>query len=183
MLVPVKAFHAAKLRLRDAMDAASRADLVRSLATGVVEAAAPLPVWIACDDDEVATWARELGAGVAWTQGLGLNGAVRAGRELVTACGASEVIVAHADLPLPDELPSIAGHQGITLVPDRRADGTNVIALPRDTAFEFAYGAGSFRRHEANAQATGCEVRVLASATLGWDLDVPADLHDFATRP
>ena len=39
-----------------------------------------------------------------------------------------------------------------TLVPDRRLDGTNVLAVPTEAGFRFAYGAGSFGRHRAEAQ-------------------------------
>ena len=39
----------------------------------------------------------------------------------------------------------------ITLVPDRHDDGTNVLALPADVGFRFAYGPGSFRHHLAEA--------------------------------
>lgn len=182
VLVPVKAFGSAKVRLQPALSPAERVTLVRDLAAGVLAAAAPLPVWVACDDREVADWARSLGASVAWTEGLGLNGAVETGRALLTACGASEVVVSHADLPLPDELASVTGFDGVTLVPDRRADGTNVVAVPRSLPFVFSYGAGSFRRHEASAAATGAPVRVLRSTNLAWDLDLPADLRDFAAR-
>lgn len=182
MLVPVKAFEAAKVRLRGALAPDERIALVRDLAVGVVAAAAPLPVWVACDDAAVARWANEVGALVAWTEGLGLNGAVEAGRSLLDGCGADEVVVAHADLPLPAALPSVAGFDGITLVPDRRADGTNVVAVPKDVPFTFAYGPGSFRRHERAAHASGAAVRVLRSTTLAWDLDVPADLREFASR-
>src|SRR5687767_11462041 len=74
VLIPVKAFGAAKLRLAPALDAEERIALARSMAGRVVASAAPLPVAVACDDEEVAAWARALGATVVWTPGLGLNG-------------------------------------------------------------------------------------------------------------
>ena len=95
-MIPVKAFHAAKGRLATAL---ARAALARSMAEQVIHAAAPLPVTVVCDDPEVATWARGLGVSVAWTPGLGLDGAVEAGVRAVEAAGASRVVVAHADLP------------------------------------------------------------------------------------
>ena len=65
VLVPVKAFRDAKGRLSEALSPQERAELSRSMAATVVQAAAPLPVWIVCDDDDVAEWAdrgRRLGA-------------------------------------------------------------------------------------------------------------------------
>ena len=96
VLIPVKAFREAKLRLAPAMSAAERAALAQKMATRVVASAAGLPVAVVCDDPEVATWARELGALVIWEPGRGLNGAVQEGVARLAAAGASLVVVAAA---------------------------------------------------------------------------------------
>ena len=44
--------------------------------------------------------------------------------------GVEQVTVAHGDLPLANGLGVLAAFDGVTLVPDRRDDGTNVIRLP-----------------------------------------------------
>jgi 2-phospho-L-lactate/phosphoenolpyruvate guanylyltransferase len=67
-------------------------------------------------------------------------------------------------------------------VPDRRDDGTNVLAVPADAGFRFAYGPGSFRRHTEEAARLGLPLRVLRPADLTWDVDVPADLPDHEGR-
>ena len=176
VLVPVKAFGAAKARLRAALDAPTRAALAREMADRVVAAARGLPVTVACDDDDVASWATGVGAAVAWTPGLGLNGAVTAGVEALRAAGAERVIVAHADLPRADDLRVVAEYDGVVLVPDRHDDGTNVLALPAASGFAFAYGPGSFTRHTAEAARLGLPATVLRPPDLTWDVDVPADL-------
>lgn len=178
VLVPVKAFRSAKLRLAPALDAAARAELARTMATRVLEAAAPLPVSVVCDDDQVAEWAAGAGAAVIWRPGRGLNGAVADGVAALAAVGYRQVIVAHGDLPHAVELASVAAFDGITLVPDRRQDGTNVVALPArvHASFRFAYGPGSFSRHHAEAARIGIPVRVVREPRLAWDVDVPADL-------
>jgi 2-phospho-L-lactate/phosphoenolpyruvate guanylyltransferase len=178
VLVPVKAFAAAKARLAPALDAPARAALARSMATDVVAAAAPLPVAVACDDDEVATWALEVGATVLWTPGLGLNGAVQQGFATLLADGAELVIVAHGDLPQARDLARFDdGFVGVTLVPDRHEDGTNVAVVPAGAAaFRFAYGVGSFARHRAEAERLGAAVRVVRAPELQWDVDTPRDL-------
>ncbi len=177
VLVPVKAFSRAKLRLAAALAPSERQALVRSMAAQVLAAARPLPVAVVCDDDSVAAWAREHGAEVVWTPGLGLNGAVEAGVEWLSARGVRRVVVAHADLPLARELASIASGPGVTLVPDRREDGTNVAVVPAGAGFRFAYGAGSFRRHCDEAARLELPVRVVREPSLSWDVDVPADLE------
>lgn len=176
VLLPVKAFHLAKVRLAAALGPAARVDLARSMATTVVHAAAPLAVHVVCDDDRVAEWASEQGATVLWRPGHGLNAAVRSGVDALAAGGYTRVIVAHADLPHATDLASLAAPDGITLVPDRHDDGTNVIVLPSDVPFTFGYGPASFLRHLAEAERTGLPVRIDRRPRLGWDVDEPADL-------
>src|SRR5439155_3251937 len=91
VLVPVKAFATAKLRLAPAMAAGERAALARTMADRVVAAASPLPVAVVCDDDEVAAWARERGAIVIHEPGRGLNGAVQEGVSWLAGEGARQV--------------------------------------------------------------------------------------------
>lgn len=176
VLVPVKAFDQAKLRLAPALDAAARASLARTMAERVLSAAGVLPVAVACDDEDVRAWAISLDARVVWTPGLGLNGAVEAGVHALAADGVARVVVAHADLPLATDLAWTADFDGVTLVPDRRDDGTNVACVPTGTGFRFAYGPGSFVRHCAEAERIGLPLRIERVAELGWDVDTPADL-------
>lgn len=177
VVVPVKAFSQGKLRLAPSLDPGTRAALARAMATAVVRAADPLPVIVVCDDEEVRTWANAVGAEALWTPGVGLNGAVEAGVAHAGGRGIERVIVAHADLPLAHTLAWVASFEGVTLVPDRHGDGTNVICVPTTAGFEFAYGAGSCARHQAIAEALGLPTRVVPDVHLGWDVDMPADLQ------
>lgn len=176
VLIPVKAFTAGKARLAPVLAPDERADLARRMATTVVEAARPLPVAVVCDDDAVATWARAERVEVIWRPGRGLNPAVTDGVAHLAAAGYEKVIVAHADLPHATDLAGVADFDGITLVPDRREDGTNVLALPATCGFAFSYGPGSFARHRAEAARLGLPCRVERVARLGWDVDIPDDL-------
>ena len=176
VLIPVKAFGAAKGRLAEVLDAEARADLARSMAAIVVAAAAPLPVTVVCDDDDVDAWARSVGADVVRVEGPGLNRAVEAGMDALTADGVAMVVVAHADLPRATRLDHCAGFDGITLVPDRHHDGTPVAAVPTGTGFRFAYGSGSFAAHVAEAERLGLAWRSLLDPDLAWDVDGPDDL-------
>lgn len=176
VLVPVKAFSRAKLRLAPALSPGKRRQLAETMATQVVRSAGGLPVAVVCDDEEVAGWARSLGALVLWEPGRGLNLAVQEGVRQLSEEGFRFVIVAAGDLPLATDLRWVADFDGITLVPDRREDGTNVIGLPVNVDFTFAYGPGSFARHLAQSESLGGPYRVVRSAPLGWDVDVPEDL-------
>jgi 2-phospho-L-lactate/phosphoenolpyruvate guanylyltransferase len=176
VLVPVKAFRQAKLRLRPVLDETTRMRVARLMAERVIAAAAGLPVAVVCDDDEVAAWAHRLGVSVIWTPGRGLNGAVADGVAAVAEGGAERVIVSHADLPFARDLRRLGGFDGVTLVPDRRHDGTNVLAVPATVGFSFSYGPRSFARHRAEAERLGLAVRVVDDERLAWDVDVPTDL-------
>jgi len=182
VLVPIKAFHEAKRRLDHALSAPERAALARAMAQRVLDAAHPLPVVVVCDDLDVADWARERGALVVWEPGRGLNGAVEAGVDALRDAGVTQVTVSHADLPRATGLADVGDAPGITLVPDRYGNGTNVIALPVDTGFRFSYGPGSFARHRAEAERVGLAVRVLDLPDLAWDIDEPADVVPVTAR-
>lgn len=176
VVIPVKDFSIAKVRLAPELDPSERRALARRMATAVVEAAAPLVAHVVCDSGEVRAWADGVGAHVIWTPGLGLNGAVQHAVDGLAGHGVDTAIVAHADLPLATSFAWVAATDGITIVPDRRLDGTNVIAVPTDARFAFRYGAGSFHRHRAEAARLGLQLRVVQDARLGWDVDLPDDL-------
>lgn len=185
MLVPIKAFWAAKGRLDGALDAAGRADLARRLATTVLAAAAPLPAFVVCDDDDVAAFALALGAGVIRQPAPGLNVGVQHAVAVLAADGHPVVLVAHADLPRATDLSGIAARTAvdrIVVVPDRHAQGTNVLAVPTGAGFRFAYGPGSFAAHRAEATRLGLAIDVVADDDLGWDVDTPDDLVADAVR-
>jgi 2-phospho-L-lactate guanylyltransferase len=180
VLIPVKDFSVAKLRLAPALPPAERAVLARVMAERVIRAAGIVPVAVVCDDTVVATWARGLGALVVWAPERGLNHAVQDGVRQLGRLGVAHVTVAHADLPLADDLTWVGDWPGITLVPDRREDGTTVIGLPAECGFVFSYGPGSFKRHLAEAERLALEVRVVRSPALSWDVDLPTDLNALA---
>jgi 2-phospho-L-lactate guanylyltransferase len=173
LVVPVKSFARAKARLAPVLDQPARAELARSMAERVLRAAGSLPVTIACDDEDVAEWARSHGCAVAWVPGTDLNGAVTTA---VAAVDADRVVVAHADLPKAKDLSIVVGDSGVVLVPDRHRDGTNVLSLPRDSGFEFKYGPGSFERHRAEAVRVGLDVVIIEPPDLTWDVDEPGDV-------
>ena len=176
VLIPVKAFHLAKSRLSPELSPAERAQLAQAMAEAVLRAASPLPVAVVCDDPAVAAWATEHRALVLRCPGRGLDQAVADGVDALVTEGFHRIVVAHADLPLARSLSWVAEFEGVTLVPDRRDDGTNVICIPADSGFVFAYGPGSFHRHAAEARRLGRGLRVMRDPALGWDVDVPSDL-------
>jgi 2-phospho-L-lactate/phosphoenolpyruvate guanylyltransferase len=178
VVIPVKAFSQAKNRLAAALDPAERADLARSMATRVVRAATPLPVTVVCEDHEVADWARSVGAEVGWTPGRDLSEAVTDTLRRLAREGIERVVVAHGDLPFASDLDLLAwvDPDVVILVPDRHEKGTNVVSVPTGVDFTFSYGPDSLARHTTEVARLGLVLRVVRSESLGWDVDVPADL-------
>jgi 2-phospho-L-lactate guanylyltransferase len=179
VVVPVKAFSKAKLRLSPVLSPGLRRQLAQHMATQVIRACAPLPAVVVCDDAEVADWATALGARALPEPGLGLNGAVTMAVSELAREGYERLVVAHSDLPLSTHLAWLAETDGIALVPDRRQDGTNVISLPANAPFRFSYGPGSFRRHCDEALRLGLAVRVVHDHELAWDIDLAEDMAIF----
>ena len=159
------------------LDAGQRAELARWLAERVIAAARPLPTFVACDDDAVATWADEHGAEVLWSPGLGLNGAVDAGRATIAGKGFDHLVIAHSDLPLASDLGALAvaahGDAG-PRPPPRRHQRRRRCRVAAD--LPAAYGRGSFARHLTAALATGLRVEVRGDPRLAIDVDNPDDL-------
>lgn len=177
VLVPIKAFDLAKNRLSGTLEPVDRQRLARKLAARVVRAAHPLPVFVVCEDDDVAAWAHAHRAGVIRSPGGGLTVAVEHGVARLAAEGYLFVCVAHGDLPDARDLVGVAGTEGATFVPDRHGDGTNVACVPAGAGFRFAYGPGSFARHVAEARRLRLAVRVVHDDTLSWDIDTSDDLR------
>jgi len=177
--VPVKSFRQAKLRLAAVLDEDRRVLLARELAERVVAAARPAPTFVVCDDGEVADWAIDNGASVLYAPGLGLSPAVEAGVTYLSEHGFSLAVVAHSDLPLAENLAAFGEEGEITLAPDGRLDGTNVLAVPTTIGFHFSYGPRSFDRHLIEAQRLRVPYEVVRDVKLSTDIDVPGDLAVF----
>ncbi len=176
VLVPVKAFADAKGRLAPVLSEAQRVRLMQNLTARVIAAAHPYDVAVVCDDDEVAKWARDLGALVIWTPTRGLNGAVRDGVDALAELGYENVIIAHGDLVAPQGLSDLLSEAAVVIVPDVRQDGTNVLIVPTAVEFTFSYGPQSFAAHLREAKHRDLSVEVIAASPLQYDVDEPSDL-------
>lgn len=150
------------------------------MALGVVRAAAPLPTFVICDDDDVAEWATEHGVEPLVREAPGLSAAVQSGVAEMMARGIDHFVVAHGDLPLagsvPGSLADFVVPGQVRLVTDARRDGTNVVSLPAGLGWRFAYGPGSCERHVAEAERLGLTIEVIEHPVFSIDLDLPDDI-------
>lgn len=177
VVVPIRSFVGAKARLAQHLDEHERAAAFRQMADRVVDAAAPLTVLIVSSAPEVREWAEARGLAHVDDPGS-LDGAATAGVDWMHAAGSGQAIVTHADLPRARNLARLAGGPTVvTLVPCHRSDGTNVIALPTDAGFRFAYGPGSFERHVREVRRVGLDLVIDRDPDLMVDIDLPDDLR------
>ena len=180
VIIPIKSFDGAKERLSPILDTTERHRLAVYLATRVIAAASPFSVLIVCDDDEVARFASRHGAVAIRQHGTGLNNAAGEGLTAARVAGFTWAIIAHSDLPLATHLEHLLDASmtktAIGIVGDQTKDGTNVLVIATDCAFDFHYGANSFRAHCEEATRRGYQLRIIEDAALAVDIDNPTDL-------
>lgn len=180
VIIPIKSFDGAKERLAPSLDATERHRLAMYSATRVIAAANPFSVLIVCDDDEVARFASRHGAMAIHQHGTGLNNAASEGLTAARDAGFAWAIIAHSDLPLATHLDHLLDASmtktTVGLVGDQTKDGTNVLVIATDCAFDFHYGANSFSAHCEEATRRGYELRIIDDPELAVDIDTPEDL-------
>ena len=87
VLIPIKSFNEAKERLSETLNKSERSLLMKKMAENVINSSATLPIWVVCDDDEVALWAESKNVSVIRTKETGLNAAVEAGVQILEKNG------------------------------------------------------------------------------------------------
>jgi 2-phospho-L-lactate guanylyltransferase len=185
-VVPVKRFALAKSRLASGVDAARKPELVAAMVADVLEAirgARTIEQTIMVTGEPRAQeLAAEFGATVVPDPAdAGHNEAALAGIARAEADGAECVVLLPGDCPLldPRELDKLltgVPDPYVGVVPDRHGEGTNALVLAPPSAIEPSFGEGSRARHVEAARAAGVAFGVEELASLGLDLDTPADV-------
>jgi 2-phospho-L-lactate/phosphoenolpyruvate guanylyltransferase len=185
-VLPVKRFNAAKQRLAAGLDGEQRRNLMEAMVGDVLEAigeARTIERTIVVSGDPIAQeLAAEAGAEVVPDpEDGGHVEAVLAGIARAEAEGATCVVLLPGDCPLlePRELDRLLTglpERYVAIVPDRHGAGTNALALSPPDAIVPAFGEGSCARHVALAREAGVAFGVEELASLGLDLDTPADV-------
>lgn len=185
-VVPVKRFTVAKSRLAPGVDAARKPELVAAMVADVLEAigrARQIERTIVVSQEPLAA---ELAAAagaelVGEFDDAGHNAAAIAGVRAAAAAGARCVALLPGDCPLldPRELDRMltgVPDRYVAVIPDRHGAGTNALVLAPPDAIEPSFGEGSKERHVTAARAAGIPFGVEELASLGLDLDTPADI-------
>ena len=176
-MVPVRCFTNPLSRLSDVLSQPQRAELTRRMASRVLTAASPYPVYVATHNEEVNAWATDIDVPVILLDQPGLSTAAGHSLKRLAAEGIERVVIAHADLAIARTLEKAIG-PGVVIATDRECNGSNVVCVPSDAGFRFSYGQGSLRRHINEAKRLGLPVKVVTDPNLATDID---DYKDLAT--
>ncbi|HEU4392223.1 MAG TPA: 2-phospho-L-lactate guanylyltransferase [Solirubrobacterales bacterium] len=185
-VLPVKRLYAAKQRLASGLSGEQRRTLAAAMVAdvlGAIGAARTIERTIMVSGDPVA---QELAAGagaevVPDPEDAGHVEAALAGIARAEVEGAECVVLLPGDCPLldPRELDRLltgVPERYAGIVPDRHGTGTNALVLSPPSAIVPAFGEGSRDRHVAAAREAGVPFEVEEVASLGLDLDTPADV-------
>jgi 2-phospho-L-lactate guanylyltransferase len=191
-ILPIKRFDDAKQRLTAGYEPERRRALVAAMVADVLEAigkARTIERTIVVTGDPLAQeLAAEVGAEVVPDPGdLGHVEAVQAGIARAEVEGETRVALLPGDCPLldPQELDRLltgVPERYVAIVPDRHGTGTNALVLSPPDAIVPAFGEGSCARHVEAARAAGVPFGVEELASLGLDLDTPADVVALTTK-
>ncbi len=185
-IVPIKHFELAKARLAPVLTPEQRRDLMRAMATDVLESLAATRgierILVVSSEPEIDALAHSVGAEVVADDGQGLNAAVAKGARIAAEADADGVLIVHGDLPLAQAnafAAILAAHgeaPAVTVVPDGREDGSNCLACSPPQAIDFHFGRASCSAHLAAARARGIEPLKLALPGLALDIDCAEDI-------
>lgn len=203
-IVPAKSLLRGKSRLRPVLDDGDRARFAQALLEHVLDVLGACDLdgrLVATDGDDVASIAQERGANVLRDRAAGgaafppasaadpprdrtassLADVVDRALVEVASRGARAAVVLMADLPRiqPADVRALLEaleDADVAIVCDHLGRHTNALALAPPTVMPTHFGCeDSFAAHCTAARARGLRVAQIASATIAFDVDVPAD--------
>ena len=190
-VVPAKPLRTAKQRLAGVLTEEERRSLARAMLSDVLrclrEVDAVEGIVVVSSDPEVAKLAAAHGTRIVADDNTGHTAAVDCGIRALRAEAVGAALVLSADVPgvasaeierlLREHGRDAARGPAVTIVSDRRGDGTNAICCSPSDAIPFAFGLGSLQRHLDAARASRVAVRVLDLPGIALDIDEPGDLE------
>lgn len=187
VIIPVKPLVSAKSRLSAVLTPEQRQTLAEALMRHIIGVVKPIPqvagTLVISRDPKALAIAREAGAHTVQESGAPeLNAALMRATQVVNGMRGEAVLILPADLPLITsddvlKLIDLGRHDNtVVIATDRNQDGTNALFIRPPGLFAYAYGVGSYQRHQALARDAGAAVQLYESERLRLDIDVPEDL-------
>jgi 2-phospho-L-lactate/phosphoenolpyruvate guanylyltransferase len=134
--------------------------------------------WVVSPDEAVLEIAARRGVRVLPEERPGLSAAIRQVERLAIEEGAQALAVLPGDLPLltPEALGGALRTLGPVVIAPSNREGTTLLLRRPPRAIASRYGANSFRKHLALAEARGLPVAVVNRPALSFDVDLPGDI-------
>jgi 2-phospho-L-lactate guanylyltransferase len=181
-ILPVKRFHRAKRRLKDALVAAMFSDVL-----GAVHRCSTLDaVLVVSAEPAVRDLVEEPQTVlIPDISEKGQSQAAHTGLARAAALGYEWALLVPGDCPLidPTELDGLiegasrGGHE-VVIVPDRHGRGTNALLLDPSGPFTPQFGPDSLSRHRGQASKRGMPYSVEPLSSLALDIDTAEDLAE-----
>jgi len=188
-IIPAKPLNQSKTRLAAVLPLNERVELSRHLLQRTLRLARQVgQVVVVSRDAAVRRLAKQAGAWALVEAGEDLNKALQQASDWVAVQGGQAILILPGDLPLLQlsDLTEIVeagqSNPSIVIAPSQRLDGTNALFLRPPGLIPFAFGSGSFERHQQAARAIGIEPVIYRSLTVALDLDLPEDLTTLQNR-
>jgi 2-phospho-L-lactate guanylyltransferase len=194
VLVAAKQLALAKSRLAPALPSnVERATLAEAMFLDVLAAAVGARraerVAVVTSDTRLMGYARAAGAILVDEEfPRGLNVAVRMATTRLIDAGATTVCTVLSDIPLTtsgdiDEALAVAPAAQVVLIPSRDCSGTNMMVRTPPDVIATQFGRLSLVRHREDCRVRAISCRVVRISRPALDLDVRADLIEFARTP
>lgn len=179
ILIPVKRFDRAKLRLSQRLTPAARRRLGLAMLADVLRSTEKWPHrLVVTDDPDAEALSASFGCELVPDPGKGLNPAIVAGSHRAAETGAASLLVLPADVPLvsSDDVAELFGRPEQVVVVASGDGGTNALMRRPPHAIAPAFGPASARRHLDLAYRAGLETARMELRSLHLDIDRFADL-------
>jgi 2-phospho-L-lactate guanylyltransferase len=192
VIVLIKDFHAAKTRLRPALDAGQRHQLaVANARLALAAARAGDRALAVCGGEPAAELALSMGVEpLLEVNPSGQNPAARLGISHALERGAASVLLLSSDLPRVDRRTVAAmltagrrlGRPAVLAAPAIGRGGTNALYLCPPDVIDLHFGDSSLLKFEREAAGRGVRFALHESPRLALDLDEPSDLAELGRR-
>ena len=187
ILIPVKLFAAAKMRLSARFSDDDRAGLASALCEDLFATIDKVrgvdQIYVTSQEDLALGWARERGWKIIpETEQVSESKSVDDASRDCEAEGVTALLRLPIDIPLVEHedieaiLEAAPSAPSVVLVPSHDGTGTNALLRSPPTVFPSSFGPNSFRKHTAAAGIRGVAVRVVQNERIGLDIDDGDDL-------
>ncbi|PWH14202.1 MAG: 2-phospho-L-lactate guanylyltransferase [Ardenticatenia bacterium] len=189
-IIPCKPYHQAKTRLANCLSLEQRIRLSRWLLRRTLHLVRRhlSCLVVVSRDPQVLKDAIQYGGLPIEEEGHDLNAALIQASQFVLTRGIAGTLILPIDLPFLNDkdvralLHTTVDAPAVVIAPCQHGTGTNALLMRPPLLIPFQFGAASFARHVASAQAMGIQPVIVHTPGLAFDLDTPEDWDAFCER-